>query len=111
MFTTLFCLYWDFVWDWGLFRDDKPEHWALRKHNKYPPKFYYTCMIFNTIFRFWWVIGTIDIHYSKTSITSQYLEIMFFVGMMTEAFRRTFWALIRVENEQFNNYEKYRDVL
>ena len=56
-------------------------------------------MFFNTIFRFWWLIGTFDIAYSKTSVTSEYLEIMFFVGMMTEAFRRTFWAMIRVENE------------
>lgn len=68
-------------------------------------------MFFNTIFRFWWLIGTIDIKYSKTSVSTEYLEIMFFVGMMTEAFRRTFWALIRVENEQVNNYESYRDIL
>jgi len=68
-------------------------------------------MFFNTIFRFWWLIGCIDISYSKTSVGSEYLEIMLFVSIMVEAFRRTFWALIRVENEQFNNFEKYRDVL
>ena len=36
---------------------------------------------------------------------------MTFVGMMIEAFRRTFWSVIRVENESINNFENYRDIL
>jgi len=31
--------------------------------------------------------------------------------MIVEAFRRTFWAMIRVENEFFNNFEQYRDIV
>ena len=29
--------------------------------------------------------------------------------MTVELVRRTIWALLRVENEFFHNYEKYRD--
>ena len=39
------------------------------------------------------------------------IEIMAFVGMMTEAIRRTVWAIIRVENEFFNNFEEFRDII
>lgn len=28
-----------------------------------------------------------------------------------EAFRRAQWAVLRVENENINNYEKYRSIL
>lgn len=28
---------------------------------------------------------------------------------MNEIIRRSFWAILRVENEFFNNFERYRD--
>ena len=31
--------------------------------------------------------------------------------MFIEALRRTQWALIRIENENVNNFERYRNVL
>jgi len=31
--------------------------------------------------------------------------------MVIEAIRRTQWALIRIENENVNNFERYRNVL
>jgi hypothetical protein len=31
--------------------------------------------------------------------------------MIVEVIRRTFWAIIRVENEFFNNFEQYRDIV
>jgi len=31
--------------------------------------------------------------------------------MLAEAIRRTIWALIRVENEFFNNFESYRSII
>jgi len=36
---------------------------------------------------------------------------MFFIGMLQEAIRRTLWAIIRVENEFFNNFESFRDMV
>lgn len=31
--------------------------------------------------------------------------------MFAEAIRRSVWAVLRVENEFFNNYEQYRDII
>jgi len=36
---------------------------------------------------------------------------MIFLGVMVEAVRRTIWAILRVENEFYNNFEQYRDIL
>jgi septin family protein len=33
------------------------------------------------------------------------------IQALGEAFRRTMWALIRIENEKVNNFEKYRNIL
>jgi hypothetical protein len=35
---------------------------------------------------------------------------MIFFSTIAEAFRRSVWALIRVENEFFNNFEAYRSI-
>ena len=35
---------------------------------------------------------------------------MAFCSLISEAFRRSVWALIRVENEFFNNFEAYRTI-
>lgn len=68
-------------------------------------------MAANLVLRFWWVIGLF--HYSfedHNDSLIKNLDILHFVGMMAEAFRRTFWSLIRVENEFFNNFEAYRSI-
>lgn len=33
-----------------------------------------------------------------------------FCTMMVETYRRTLWAILRIENEFFNNYEGYRTI-
>jgi predicted AAA+ superfamily ATPase len=38
-------------------------------------------------------------------------QVMIFVLAFIEAFRRAQWALLRVENENVNNFEKYRTFL
>lgn len=38
------------------------------------------------------------------------MELLPFISLMAEAIRRTIWALIRVENEFYNNYEDYRTI-
>jgi len=35
---------------------------------------------------------------------------MTFITIMAECFRRAQWSLIRVENEQNNNFEAYRTI-
>ena len=71
-------------------------------------KFYYTCIVLDTIFRFWWLLG-IFTWYQPALVDS--IGLLAFSGMFVEAIRRTFWAVIRVENEFFNNFEQYRDIL
>ena len=36
---------------------------------------------------------------------------MIFISMIVESIRRTLWSIIRVENEQHNNFENYRDIM
>ena len=57
MITTIFCMYWDFRWDWGMFIGTEPGKRFLRNEIKFTPTFYYTCMVLNTIFRFWWLLS------------------------------------------------------
>jgi len=35
---------------------------------------------------------------------------LFFTLALAEAYRRAQWSLFRVENENINNYEKYRTI-
>lgn len=109
LFTTLFCLYWDFRWDWGLFTSK--THRVLRDESKYSPNFYYACMIGNTILRFWWLIAYAVITVEQSSLFLKSINIMLFLGMLLEAVRRTLWSLLRIENEFFNNFEEFRDII
>ena len=67
--------------------------------------FYYKAIVTNLLLRFWWLIA-VFIGLDETN-----LQITLFIGMMAEAIRRTLWAIIRIENEFFNNFEKYRDII
>ena len=108
MITTLFCIYWDFRWDWGFFTGTKKETRFFRDEMKFSKTFYITCIIFNLIFRFWWFFGIFTF---QESALIDSVGLIAFSAMFVEAVRRTFWAMIRVENEFFNNMEKYRDVM
>ena len=39
------------------------------------------------------------------------MEAMFFLLALGEAYRRAQWSLFRVENENINNFEKYRAIM
>jgi hypothetical protein len=68
-------------------------------------------MVLNTLLRFWWVFGIFHYYFDndKTSLAHA-LDILGFGGMLAEALRRTFWAVLRVENEFYNNFESYRSI-
>lgn len=64
------------------------------------------------MFRFWWLIGSAHIRFAGTSaFWLDHIEAMTMIGVMVELTRRMVWAVIRVENEFFNNFEQYRDIL
>lgn len=68
-------------------------------------------MIGNTILRFWWLIAYAVITVEQSSLFLKSINIMLFLGMLLEAVRRTLWSLLRIENEFFNNFEEFRDII
>ena len=85
----------------------------LRDKKVFAPRVYYVLMVTNLLCRFWWLVPMAGVHFSHDgdySILSD-IEFLTFAGMMIEAWRRTQWAVIRVENEFFNNLEQYRSIV
>jgi len=113
MWSHIFCSGYSYVWDiymdWGLcrhFENDKKKY--LRKKMMYKPIFYWYAAVSDLILRFVWIFGLYrygqaDSWYNRAQGTSLIL-------ITLEAFRRSQWALLRVENEQCNNFEQYRTI-
>ena len=97
--------------DWGLLRSTESGKYALRDKMKYGVKFYYFAMTTNAILRFFWVVGMIAYPYN-TGVGRFFkdLQMIAFLSVLAEVVRRTQWALIRVENEFYNNFEAYRTI-
>jgi xenotropic and polytropic retrovirus receptor 1 len=105
MVVTIYSLCWDMFMDWGLLRDGM---W-LRKKILCPPKDYYVWAVINFTLRFAWLLIFIDSSYwplwfRKTDSLNWVLAVL-------ELIRRAIWSLFRLENENINNFEKYRTVL
>ena len=97
--------------DWGLFRGSHRHNRLLRDKMTFSPRFYYTCMVVNVLFRFYWVIPLFKPSFTGNARFLSVLHTQTFLGMMVEAVRRTFWSIIRVENESLNNFEDYRTIV
>ena len=97
--------------DWGLLRSTEPGKYALREKMKYGVNFYYFAMTTNAILRFFWVVGIFayPFNYSVGKFFKD-MQMIAFLSVMAEVIRRTQWALIRVENEFYNNFEHYRTI-
>merc|ERR1711918_46581 len=101
MITTIFCLYCDYIWDWGLFNGDANEKGGrkyLRKVNKmtFPPKFYYFCMVENFLFRFWWFFASTGMKFNATDDYLNKIELIAMIGVLVELTRRWIWTILRV---------------
>ena len=107
--STIYSLAWDFKMDWGLLRGNKPGRRFLRNRLKYPHSYYYFAMIMNTVLRLTWVLQFIPSSWFGDQFKA--FDIMFFSLAVAEAFRRALWSLFRVENENVNNFEKYRTIM
>lgn len=102
----MYCLIWDFYMDWGLLRSQEKGKRYLRPQLLYPTWFYYYAMVSNAIMRFFWILGVIP--FSDGINKSQ---LILFIQSLVEGFRRAQWSLIRIENENVNNFERYRTIL
>lgn len=111
IFTTTYSTLWDFYMDWGLFRSFEKGSFLLRKQMKFHVCFYYWAILSNTFLRFFWVL-MVYVATLKTGpavfLAKWGFNVWFY--MLAELLRRTQWALLRVENEFFNNYEQYRSI-
>jgi hypothetical protein len=89
-------------WNLGYF---KTKYFFLREKLLYPIYFYYIAWSLNFLLRFTWLY---NFYISQDFISD---ETKIFIFSILEIYRRTQWALFRVENENQNNFEKYRTFL
>ena len=106
--SSLYSYSWDLYMDWGLLRSKEPGKRFLRNKILLPPWFYYYAVVSNLILRFSWTLIYLPFVPSWLHTTP---HLLITVLAFAEGFRRAQWALIRLENEQINNFEKYRTIL
>lgn len=104
-FATIYSYIWDIIMDWGLCRDSR---W-LRQQILYPPKYYYFCSVVNLFLRFAWIMPFLPTWIWPETFNT--VEGLTFFLSVAEIYRRAQWSLFRLENENINNYEKYRTIL
>ena len=102
--STLYSYAWDLIMDWGLLRGSG-SNFFLRDRLFYPKWTYYFSVVTNFILRFIWIL---PLCYKPESGLAFDMDVMFFILCLAELYRRAQWSLFRVENENINNYEKYR---
>jgi len=107
--ATVYCYAWDLYMDWGLLRSQEPGRKFLRHKLLYPRNFYYWAIFSNMILRFFWLLSLMPASFFNE--TFENAQAWIFIADLAEGIRRTQWALIRVENENINNFEKYRTIL
>ena len=103
---------WDIYMDWGLLRQNTPghPHRFLRDKINYHPYFYYWGIVTDGLLRYWWVVPLFSVTSGPSASYFNQLQILSALSIFFEAFRRAQWSLIRVENEQNNNFEAYRTI-
>jgi hypothetical protein len=108
IFSTFYREFWDCFIDWGLCRTFAKGKWGLRKKTHYPNAVYYAGICIDFLGYWLWLV-TAFINDGEGTFWSSFFWLKFFI--FVQLFRRWFWCLIRVENEQTNNLEKYRTIL
>jgi hypothetical protein len=100
--STAYSYAWDIYMDWGLLRNSD----GLRKTITYPKAFYYFASFIDLVLRLTWLLPLFASKH-KWSSTFELTTAL----LILELVRRWIWALIRIENEQVSNLEKYRLIL
>lgn len=113
VFEVLFRLYWDICEDWSYFSGgtgamqfrNLPNKWAsriiCRRPCLYPMFVCYFSFVFNVLARCIFVIFWAF----RTSFTKSFMYNLLL--QVVELFRRFWWSLIRLENQQVTNCENY----
>lgn len=99
---------WDIYMDWGLCRSKDKETYGLREKLHYNKWFYYQAFVTDLLLRCTWCITAPLNSHDQPWVSG--LRYGTLIGLL-ELYRRWQWSLIRIENEQIHNYEKYRNVV
>ena len=109
--AEIYSLGWDYYIDWGYFRSWKPGHWGLRDQMLFSRGFYYYATLVNLVARSYYLVTIFNYGFeSDPDHVMNNLQVMLFISMIMETYRRTIWAVLRIENEYFNNFEAYRSI-
>ncbi|KAJ6726695.1 XENOTROPIC AND POLYTROPIC RETROVIRUS RECEPTOR 1-RELATED [Salix purpurea] len=101
--TTIFCTYWDLVFDWGLLQHHSKNRW-LRDKLLVPYKsIYFGAMVMNVLLRFAWLQTVLDFRFK-----SLHEQTTIAIVASLEIIRRGIWNFFRLENDHLNNVGNYR---
>jgi hypothetical protein len=99
LLSTVYRLGWDVFMDWGLGKRDS-RHPFLRNRLLYrSPVFYYAAIGVNFFLRFFWTMSF---------YAHMHLELWASLTAFLELVRRIGWNLLRVENEQIGNAQRFK---
>jgi len=107
--ATLWTYAWDLLIDWGLMRPNKNNKF-LRERLMYPESWYYIAIVSNFFLRYAWVLLLIPKESLDKILPHSNQWVILLISLL-ELYRRAQWSLLRVENENINNFEKYRTIL
>lgn len=79
----------------------------MRETILYPAWAYYIAALLDLMLRFAWVLSLLPMRVLH-ELWGEYFLVVF--ADILEWFRRSMWATFRVENENINNFERYRAV-
>jgi hypothetical protein len=97
--TSLLSIFMDVTFDWGLFRPSS-KRFPLREKMLFPPWTYYAAVVINAPLRVTWTIS-----FTPTVFGFTNREYLLFGWALMEVFRRSLWALFRLEHEHMVNTE------
>ncbi len=103
--STCYSYVWDVTMDWGLGR---PSKYMLNDRRMLPSNVpYYAAIVTDLFLRFLWVNTLIPPGSGGLFSLPLYLNAFL---MVMEILRRTFWGVLRLENEQLRNTQGFRRV-
>ena len=102
--VNLYQSFWDIYVDWGLGRIHS-SNFFLRDKIVYPKEFYYIAIVLDVLIRYSWTLDFIHLNKKKYD---EWKNLLFAI---IELYRRVQWCIIRIENENTTNPEKYRTIL
>ncbi|XP_073130692.1 phosphate transporter PHO1 homolog 9-like [Henckelia pumila] len=102
--TTVFNTYWDIVMDWGLLQKKARNPWLRDELLISNRAVYFVAIVVNILLRLVWMQLVLDFN------EAPFLHRRTMIALVAclEILRRGIWNFFRLENEHFNNVEKYR---